>query len=109
MAKTHSLTQGNILGTLIRFAVPVFFTLFLQALYGGVDLLVVGQFASTADVSGVATGNMLLSTVTMIITGLSMGITILVGERNRQPAPKRAGRAIGSGICLLLFSASCWL
>ena len=51
MAKTHSLTQGNILGTLIRFAVPVFFTLFLQALYGGVDLLVVGQFASTADVS----------------------------------------------------------
>lgn len=81
MKKTLSLTQGNILGTLIRFAVPVFFTLFLQALYGGVDLLVVGQFASTADVSGVATGSMLLSTVTMIITGLSMGITILVGER----------------------------
>ena len=90
MAKTHSLTQGNILGTLIRFAVPVFFTLFLQALYGGVDLLVVGQFASTADVSGVATGSMLLSTVTMIITGLSMGITILVGETDRQPAPKRS-------------------
>ena len=102
MAKTHSLTQGNILGTLIRFAVPVFFTLFLQALYGGVDLLVVGQFASTADVSGVATGNMLLSTVTMIITGLSMGITILVGERIGSQRPKEAGRAIGSGICLFI-------
>lgn len=102
MAKTHSLTQGNILGTLIRFAVPVFFTLFLQALYGGVDLLVVGQFASTADVSGVATGSMLLSTVTMIITGLSMGITILVGERIGSQRPKEAGRAIGSGICLFI-------
>ena len=61
----------------------IFRTLFLQALYGGVDLLVVGQFAATADVSGVATGSMLMSTVTMVITGLSMGITILVGERIR--------------------------
>lgn len=102
MEKTTNLTQGNILGTLLRFAVPVFFTLFLQALYGGVDLLVVGQFASTADVSGVATGSMLLSTVTMIITGLAMGITILVGERIGSQRPQEAGKAIGSGICLFL-------
>ena len=100
MGKTHNLTEGKILGSLIRFAVPVFFTLFLQALYGGVDLLVVGQFANTTDVSGVATGSMLLSTVTMIITGLSMGITILVGERIGKRDPEEAGRAIGSGICL---------
>ena len=39
MKRTNRLTEGNILHTLIRFAVPVFFTLFLQALYGGVDLL----------------------------------------------------------------------
>ena len=45
MKRTNRLTEGNILNTLIRFAVPVFFTLFLQALYGGVDLLVVGQGA----------------------------------------------------------------
>ena len=100
MGKTHNLTEGKILGSLIRFAVPVFFTLFLQALYGGVDLLVVGQFANTTDVSGVATGSMLLSTVTMIITGLSMGITILAGERIGKRDPEEAGRAIGSGICL---------
>lgn len=43
MKRTNRLTEGNILHTLIRFAVPVFFTLFLQALYGGVDLLVVGS------------------------------------------------------------------
>lgn len=42
MGKTRSLTEGKILSTLIRFAIPVFFALFLQALYGGVDLLVVG-------------------------------------------------------------------
>lgn len=100
MKKTYSLTEGKILSSLMRFAVPVFLSLLLQALYGGVDLLVVGQFAKTADVSGVATGSTLLSTVTMIITGLSMGITILVGEKIGKREPQEAGRAIGSGICL---------
>lgn len=100
MEKIKNLTEGKILSSLARFAVPVFFTLFLQALYGGVDLLVVGRFAQTADVSGVATGSMLLQTVTMIITGLSMGITILVGEKIGKKRPREAGQAIGSGICL---------
>lgn len=100
MEKSHNLSEGNIVPSLVTFAIPVFFALFLQALYGGVDLLVVGQFAETADVSGVATGSMLLSTLTMIITGLSMGITILVGEKMGKREPEEAGRAIGSGICL---------
>ena len=99
MGRPRSLTEGNIFSSLIRFAVPVLFTLFLQALYGGVDLLVVGQFAQTADVSGVATGSMLLQTVTMVVTGLSMGITILVGSgsaggsRRMRAAPSAAASA----------------
>lgn len=100
MEKTNHLTEGNILTSLTGFAVPVFFALFLQALYGGVDLLVVGQFAQTADVSGVATGSLLLSTVTLAVTGLAMGITILVGESIGKRRPREAGNAIGSGVCL---------
>lgn len=100
MTNTKNLTEGNILNSLVRFAVPILFTLFLQALYGGVDLLVVGQFAETADVSGVATGSMLLQTATMIVTGLTMGITILVAEKIGSKEPKAAGQAIGGGICL---------
>ncbi len=105
MSNTKNLTEGKIMGTLLRFAVPVFFTLFLQALYGGVDLLVVGQFAQTADVSGVSSGSMLLSTVTMIVTGVSMGITVLVGEMIGKGEPESAGKAIGSGICLFAVGA----
>ena len=105
MEKNRTLTDGPIFSSLIRFAVPVLLTLFLQALYGGVDLLVVGQFAHTADVSGVATGSMLLQTVTMVITGLTMGITILVGEKIGQRDRRAAGQAIGSGICLFAIFA----
>lgn len=81
MNQKHSLTEGNILKSLLTFAIPVLFSLLLQALYGGADLLIVGRFADTVDVSGVATGSMLLSTVMNIITGLSMGITIAVAEK----------------------------
>lgn len=98
--KQTSLIEGNIFSSLVRFALPVLFTLFLQALYGAVDLLVVGQFAQTADVSGVATGSMLLQTVTGLITGLSMGITVLVGKKTGEGNSREAGKAVGSGICI---------
>lgn len=96
MEQSKNFTSGSVLKGLIQFAIPVLAALFLQSLYGGVDLLIVGQFAETADVSGVATGSLLMQTVTMVITGLSMGITIYVGRklakermtrRERQLAP----------------------
>lgn len=37
-------TQGNIANKLIRFMIPILGALVLQAMYGAVDLLVVGQF-----------------------------------------------------------------
>ena len=76
MEKNRTLTDGPIFSSLIRFAVPVLLTLFLQALYGGVDLLVVGQFAHTADVSGVATGSMLLQTYTVAAGAASLSEAI---------------------------------
>ena len=57
MESLHDFTKGKILGPLLKFAYPVFLALFLQAMYGAVDLLVVGKFATTADVSGVAVGS----------------------------------------------------
>lgn len=102
MNQTKNLTNGNVLKTLITFALPVLAALFLQSLYGGIDLLIVGQFASTADVSGVSTGSLLMQTVTMVITGLSIGITIYVGQKIGGQKKEEAGKGIGSGIALFI-------
>ncbi|MBQ9141494.1 MAG: MATE family efflux transporter [Lachnospiraceae bacterium] len=102
MNKTNDFTKGSVLSSLIKFAIPVLAALFLQSLYGGVDLLVVGQFAETIDVSGVATGSLLMQTVTMVITGLSMGITIYVGQKIGEKNEEEAGKAIGTGIVLFV-------
>lgn len=60
MKETQNFTEGRIFAPLIRFALPVLLTLFLQTMYGAVDLGVVGRFGGgLADVyvSAVSTGS----------------------------------------------------
>lgn len=98
--KVQNLTQGNILRTLISFAVPVLLALFLQAMYGAADLIIVGRFAGTNEQSGVASGSQLFNMVTMVITGLTMGVTVFVGEAIGSGKRKQAGRGVGCGIAI---------
>ncbi len=93
-------TQGPILTPLLRFALPVLFALLLQAMYGGTDLLIVGQFALAADVSAVSTGSQVMHSMTSVVTGLAMGTTILLGQKLGQRQQQEAGDVIGSSICL---------
>lgn len=100
MKKNQDFTEGKILPLLLTFAFPVLLALFLQAMYGAVDLLVVGQFGTAEDVSAVSTGSQIMHSITTIITGLAMGLTVLVGQRIGEKRPEEAGSIIGSGICL---------
>lgn len=100
MKQEQNFTQGAILSALLKFALPVLLALFLQAAYGAVDLQVVGKFGTAADISAVSTGSMIMQTLTIIITGLAMGITILLGQRIGEGRPEEAGKVVGSGICL---------
>lgn len=86
--------QGKILSPLIRFAIPLMLSLFLQAMYGAVDLIVVGQFGSTASISAVATGSQLMVVVTGIVTGLTMGVTILIGQCVGSGQLRRGGEIV---------------
>ena len=98
--KNNDFTSGAILPKLLKFMLPVLFSMFLQALYGAVDLLIVGQFATTADVSAVSTGSQIISTLTNLIVSFSMGITVAVGQRIGQKRPDDAAHIIGTGIIL---------
>jgi len=98
MDSTRDFTSGPIVGPLIRFSLPILAALFLQALYGAVDLLVVGKYAATADVSGVAVGSQIMMTVTGLISSLAMGSTILLGQKLGMRAEKDCGRVIGVSI-----------
>ena len=100
MKQAQSFTEGRIFGPLIRFALPVLMAIFLQTMYGAVDLLVVGQFGTAADVSAVSTGSQLMHTVTVAITGLAMGLTVFVGREIGSGQREKAGQIIGNGMWL---------
>lgn len=96
--KKNTFTSGKILGPLMAFSIPVILALVLQSLYGAVDLLVVGQFASSSDVSAVATGSQIMQTITNVVAGLSMGTTILIGQLIGEGNHKQAGKAMGASV-----------
>lgn len=106
MESLHDFTKGKILGPLLKFAYPVFLALFLQAMYGAVDLLVVGKFATTADVSGVATGSQIMQSLTFVLTSFSIGITILLGQKIGEGKSELGGKVIGTGVALFAIIAA---
>lgn len=98
-------TEGKILSPLIKFMIPIVGALFLQAMYGAVDLMVVGWFGDASSLSAVATGSQVTQLVTMLVSGLTMGATILIGRHIGENDPKRAGKTVGAAICLFTIVA----
>lgn len=102
MSAIKTFTEGKIFTPLLRFSMPILFALLLQAMYGAVDLLIIGQFCSSADVSAVATGSQIMQTITSVITGLAMGTTILLAQKigqNRRGGSRRCDRQRDCAVC----------
>lgn len=94
------LIEGPVFNSLIRFAVPVLGALILQAAYGAVDLLVVGQFGDASSISAVGTGSTFMQMLTYVIISLAMGATVTIGRHIGEQKPKEAGDAVGTTIVM---------
>ena len=101
----NTFLKGKILPPLIKFAFPLMLSQLLQALYGAVDLIVVGHYATTADFSAVSTGSQLMQGITGIIIGLTTGVTVLIGQAIGAGDNNRAG-AVSAGMIKLLLVIS---
>lgn len=99
---THSLTEGSVWKKLLVFALPIMGANLLQAMYGTIDLMVVGLFADASQVSAVSTGSMTMQTITGIITGLTMGSTVQLGQAIGMRDYPRASRTIASTLALFV-------
>ncbi|RGG67175.1 MATE family efflux transporter [Eubacterium sp. AF17-7] len=67
------LTQGNITGKLIKFALPLMLGNILQQCYNIADTLIVGRFVGKDALAAVGASYTLMIFLTSIILGLSMG------------------------------------
>ncbi len=99
MSKELDLTQGSVPKVLLQFAVPFLLANLLQALYGGVDLFIVGLYDDAASVAGVAIGSQVMQTVIGIVLGLTAGATILIAMGVGARDYRRVASTIGTSIC----------
>lgn len=100
-----NLTTGSVVRNIFVFALPFFFSYFLQTLYGMADLFIIGQFEGAASITAVSVGSQVMHMITVMLVGLAMGTTVMiaqaVGARNK--ASVRA--SIGNTITLFLLVA----
>lgn len=73
-------TQGNIAEHLVKFSLPFLLSNLLQALYSVADMLIVGMFCSTEALAGVNMGGQVTNLVVMLVSGLTVGGTVLVAQ-----------------------------
>ena len=105
MRDKNDFTKGSIVLKLLQFMIPILGALILQAMYGAVDILVVGRFGTTAGISGVSTGSSIVNLVTFTITGLTMGVTVVMGQYMGEKKPEKVGQVVGGAIWLFLVLA----
>lgn len=100
MMKENKLTEGNIFSSLMRFAIPFLIANILQSLYGAVDLFVVGRYCPAESVAAVSTGTQVTQIVTSLVTGLTLGSTILIGEYTGKKDYEKVKQTIGTTLTI---------
>jgi len=103
--RENDLTQGNIFKTLILFAVPFLIANILQSLYGAVDLFVIGRYCSAESVAAISVGTQITQIITSLMTGLTLGGTILIGEYTGKKEFETVKKTIGT-LLTVFFAAA---
>lgn len=105
MDDRNLLTEGNVFRVLLDFSVPFLIANVIQALYGAVDLMVVGWYCTPESVAAVSTGTQVTQIITSVASGLTLGGTILVGKYVGMRDEKRVEETIGTTLTIFAVAA----
>ena len=97
-----NLTTGSVFKTLISFSLPFLLSYFLQTLYGMADLFIVGQFNGVESTTAVSIGSQIMHMLTVMIVGLAMGSTVMIGRAVGAKKQEEASTAIGNTVTLFM-------
>ncbi len=100
--EAKDLTEGSIKRNLIGFSIPYLLSYFLQILYGMVDLYIIGRYCGVESITAVSIGSQIMHMLTVIIIGLAMGTTVVVGQAIGAHNGSRVAAVVGNTITLFL-------
>ena len=112
MHMNRDLTQGPVMRSMLLFSVPMIVGNLLQQGYNIADTLIVGRFLGSRALAAVGSSFTLMTFLTSILLGLSMGsgalFSIRFGQRDEDGLREsiRASFVLIAGVTLLLTAAS---
>ena len=96
------LTRGPVAPLLLRFALPLFVSNALQAVYNVVDMVVVGNYIGKAGMSAVSIGGDLLHLLTFVAMGFCSAGQVIIARAVGEKRPDDIQRTIGTMFTFLL-------
>lgn len=103
--KSKNLTEGGIMRNIIDFSIPYLLSYFLQILYGMADLYIIGQYCGVESITAVSIGSQIMHMLTVIIIGLAMGTTVVLGQSIGAQNNKQASVVVGNTVVLFMVFA----
>ena len=100
-ANARTLTEGPITPTLLRFALPMMAGNLLQQLYNIADTLIVGRYVGADALAAVGSAYTLMTFLTSILLGLSMGSGVAVSISYGRGDGDRMRREIFLSLCMI--------
>lgn len=98
----YSMTDGNILPSIVAFSLPLLGSSLIQQLYNTADLIFVGNYTGKTGAAAVGASGLVFTCLIGLFTGISVGINILVsqfvGGKKYQEASKTAHTALLFGM-----------
>lgn len=91
-----NLTTGSVFKTLLGFSLPYLLSYFLQTLYGMADLFIIGQFCGVESTTAVSIGSQVMHMLTVMIVGLAMGATVMIGQAVGAGEKEKASLTVGN-------------
>ena len=98
----RDLTTGSIGRNILKFSLPYFLSYFLQTLYGMADLFIIGQFNGVASTTAVSIGRQVMHMITVMIVGIAMGTTVMIGKSVGAKQKKETSKIIGNTVSLFV-------
>ncbi len=101
----NDLTKGNVSKLLIKFAMPLFLSNALQAIYNIVDMIVVGQYIGGAGMSAVSIGGDILHLLTFVAMGFSSAGQVIIAQDVGAGNFEKVKKTIGTMFTFLLIAS----
>lgn len=74
------LTEGPVLGKMLRFSLPIMASGVLQLLFNAADIIVLGRFAGDDSMGAVGCTSALINLFTNLFIGLSVGVNVVAAR-----------------------------